>query len=593
MDKSSPVSAVPVFQFPAGNWIALRQALAEERDALLQATKSTSDPVVRVDNLLRLCEQEVFVDVDQARVWIAEASTLAAANHYPEGHAAALLSEAQLIMVMPDMETVTGLCNRAMELLQGQPLTPTLCQAYLELGWLANYQGDLGEALNWALRGVDATERLVRSSASAPVLRMHVLLNDLLAWIHKENGNFEESLALFAQMAGKAVELEDYALLSRILNDYSLTLLAAGRGDDAEQIARKCVEITQELGLHVFQPVAADSLADILLSRGHWEEAETILTRAYEALVLRQQRFPQGFLLCTLGRISLAAGKYDEAVQQLSESRAIMEELGVRTLMAMVHRYLSQAWELKGEISKAFEEYRLYHEAEERTRGRETMRKIHALHSSYRIQLAERDAEIERLNNQELQAEIARNKEIRETLELMVNTDTLTGLKSRHQFFILAEREISRALRYRSEVSILIIDVDWFKRINDTMGHTTGDQVLTHLGAVMRQNLRDLDIPGRYGGEEFAVMLPETDSGRAWLVAERLRNAIADEEFPTQAGNLRITVSVGIAGLDVNVGTTKLRHREAARELAVIIDRADQALYMAKATGRNRTIMLE
>lgn len=176
--------------------------------------------------------------------------------------------------------------------------------------------------------------------------------------------------------------------------------------------------------------------------------------------------------------------------------------------------------------------------------------------------------------------DITAQKKIEQELQEMAQTDFLTGLTNRRHFMLLAEQELSRTLRYGGALSILMLDIDHFKQINDAFGHKYGDVVLQRFAAATRQGLRDIDILGRIGGEEFAVVLPQTDSNQAQEVAERLRLTAADTEVEIGSAHgdrLHFTVSIGVASL-AGVGVT----------IDMLLSQADLALYQAKNSGRNR-----
>jgi diguanylate cyclase (GGDEF)-like protein/PAS domain S-box-containing protein len=175
-------------------------------------------------------------------------------------------------------------------------------------------------------------------------------------------------------------------------------------------------------------------------------------------------------------------------------------------------------------------------------------------------------------------SDITERKRMLEELRHVAITDSLTSLYNRGHFLELCEQELRRASRYRLQIGLLILDADHFKAVNDTHGHAVGDEVLRIISRLCRTQLREVDIIGRIGGEEFAILLPQTGFPAAFEIAERLRTAIAQTALPLANGRmLRFTVSIGgcvLAAGKLNVS-----------ELFKI---ADRALYVAKNNGRNR-----
>jgi diguanylate cyclase (GGDEF)-like protein len=189
--------------------------------------------------------------------------------------------------------------------------------------------------------------------------------------------------------------------------------------------------------------------------------------------------------------------------------------------------------------------------------------------------------ELER-KNRELEERVAeRTQALREAnrrLEAIASTDALTGIANRWHFLEVAQREVHRRRGADSDsgLALLMLDLDHFKQVNDTYGHPAGDHVLHTLALAIRDNIRPLDLCGRFGGEEFLILLPDADGETTRAVAERLRESVASTRFEYQGQLLEVTVSVGLAVWD------------GQEDVDELIQRADTALYRAKDRGRNR-----
>jgi diguanylate cyclase (GGDEF)-like protein len=169
-------------------------------------------------------------------------------------------------------------------------------------------------------------------------------------------------------------------------------------------------------------------------------------------------------------------------------------------------------------------------------------------------------------------------------LHELVFCDALTGLYN-HRFFQEAmDREIDRSKRYKRELSLILFDIDHFKKINDTYGHLVGDRVLVTISRATERSVREADIIARYGGEEFAVILPETDISSAKAVAERLRHDIESQNIEVDGVTIKVTISVGY---------TSYSHSAMIQDKRALIGMADKALYIAKQSGRNMVYALK
>lgn len=172
--------------------------------------------------------------------------------------------------------------------------------------------------------------------------------------------------------------------------------------------------------------------------------------------------------------------------------------------------------------------------------------------------------------------DVSERKRIQTELWELATTDGLTGFLNRRHFMARLENEFARVQRNNHRVAVLMLDLDHFKQINDGYGHPTGDAMLQHFAGIIRAELRKIDVVGRIGGEEFAIFMPETDAEPAIIIAERLRNVLADTPLVIDKHTISITVSIGIALMHADSGTADC-----------VLTKADKALYTAKENGRN------
>lgn len=163
--------------------------------------------------------------------------------------------------------------------------------------------------------------------------------------------------------------------------------------------------------------------------------------------------------------------------------------------------------------------------------------------------------------------------------------DGLTGIFNRRAFMDRAEQEMAAALRKRQPLSLLMFDLDHFKRINDEYGHAAGDTALVEISRLIAQRLRKQDSFGRYGGEEFCILLPGTDETGAWALAEELRKAVEAARLPVGDVGIAVTISIGL-------GVCRAQCTECQSDFSRILNDADRALYQGKVEGRNRTVLM-
>ena len=169
-------------------------------------------------------------------------------------------------------------------------------------------------------------------------------------------------------------------------------------------------------------------------------------------------------------------------------------------------------------------------------------------------------------------------------LERLANTDYLTNLYNRRRFFITAEKIYTEAVRTEYPISITLLDLDYFKQVNDTHGHMIGDQVLIHVAHLIRDYCRENDMAARYGGEEFAILHPNIDGQATFQVVDRIRESVEDTPYVNEANEIGLTLSAGIVDSRVSQDYPRVDD---------LLSLADKALYRAKDGGRNQVVIFD
>ena len=444
-----------------------------------------------------------------------------------------------------------------------------------ELSVQVNFLGDMFDRLVEAKSGDDTQLQKMRAGMLIDQLLLrtqtlfdlvdrwnasaHAKERNLEEWFHRLVVTFPVIVTLLLCMLSILLSRRVLAPLSR-LNE---AVAAVARGDLSVRTATTRMDEIGEVS-RTFDAMALDLVSQLRQEVAVRRHAEFELSAQSARLQAILDAEPEGVLLLNaefeLLDINKAALQWIE-VASVEDAKKI----GLRSLIDPEHReevlavYRSAAQGTTGSV-----EYKLC-----------GLQGSQRWVQSYIASLADAQGRAQILS---VSRDITITKQLMMELERQAHIDFLTQINNRGHFMQLAEAELARATRYGGEISVLMIDVDHFKKVNDTHGHKVGDQALVRIAQVCRQMLRAFDIIGRMGGEEFAVLLPQTDLAKAVEAADRLRIAIGNTSIPLTHGlPLHVTVSIG-----VSTRTTP------ADNLDTLLSRADGALYSAKSSGRNR-----
>lgn len=431
-------------------------------------------------------------------------------------------------------------------------------------------------------------------------------------------GTYANALEHLLQALNSADKLDDPRLKAQVLNNLGLLYL---RMDDHEKALEYLGEShTIVSGVKAIETDASllENISQVHMHLGDYEQALSFGQQCVQQYQAEQDRYGEAKATSMTGKIYLAMGLTDNALQNYENSLQICTSLnyapgksqanyligelafrqsnpekaehhliqalsqaksgGQEKQVYEIHRLLSQVYQALGNYQEALRHYMAFHETKDAVFNEDIATKIKSLEIIHRLGETQKDREIYRLENVELVQEIEERTRIQAELERLITMDPLTGLFNRRHFFELTQREMERCRRYHRPVSIIMVDIDEFKKVNDAYGHLVGDRVLVEAARRIQKALRRVDQACRYGGEEFAILLPETNQIQAGMVAERLRQTIGKQPAIASDLNITITVSVGVASYE----------KEGTLSVDTLLDQADQAMYLAKQSGRNR-----
>lgn len=303
-------------------------------------------------------------------------------------------------------------------------------------------------------------------------------------------------------------------------------------------------------------------------------EALKILKSEPIQVIIADQRMPQ---MSGIELLTKVYEQFPDVVRIILTGYTDISDLMDAINSARIYRYLTKPWEnkeLQLIVSQAIERYDL------QTQNKSLISRL----KDRNIKLAEKEKELLKMNKG-LEKQISeRTREISKVnsrLQKQATTDPLTALPNRRYFLQRLEEEISRTVRFGHTLSLLMVDVDYFKEYNDIGGHVNGDKALKKIANVLSENSRKIDTVARYGGEEFIILLPETSKSGAALFAERIRRAVEEVsfEFERKLPSKNLTISLGVATAPDDCKPDQL------------IKIADRALYDAKKKGRNCVVV--
>ncbi len=468
---------------------------------------------------------------------------------------------------------------RALEILEGiqggKPETSGMMLDVLgNISWTYRSFGDYGTAVEYAMKALKAAQ------AAGDRTHEFGMLN-ILSVIYAESNDLTSALEIGKKVLQSCHELGHVRGESIALNNLALTYLELGDGTKALEACHESLRLAREYEIDKVIVTALSTLGEVYLGIKDFPNAEDYLL---QALALSRQHHAgsdEFQCLLNLGKVYQFQVIDEAALSAFQGALSISHTSNDRRGESQCHQLLSEVYEKRGEYEAALRHFKQFHELKETVFNENTAKRLAGLRVIHQVETAKRDAEINYLKTIELNKKLEEQKNAQESLEKLATLDPLTGLLNRREFFLLGDREVEHALQINQALTAIVFDLDHFKQINDTYGHAIGDLVLSHIAKAVGETLRQGEIIGRSGGDEFALLFPRRISAHGLQIAERLRGKIAKEKIVTPKGDLSMTLSLGIA---------ELRETHSTR-LDNLLEFADQAMYAAKRAGRNRVVV--
>jgi diguanylate cyclase (GGDEF)-like protein len=319
------------------------------------------------------------------------------------------------------------------------------------------------------------------------------------------------------------------------------------------------------------------TVGEVYLAMNNYAEAMTYLQRAFSLAKEQDSAYDQFYNLFYMGKTCYQQNDIANTLTYLHQSLAIAGEAQNRLGQTQCHELLAEVYEKQGDLTEALAHWKLFHSIKESIFNENSAKRIANLQVLHQVETAKRDAEIYHLRNEQLLREIEERKKAEQALQELAITDPLSGLFNRRHFFAMAELLLAEAIRYTQPLSVMILDIDYFKQVNDTHGHAVGDEAIKLLAETIKTAIRASDVAARFGGDEFVLLMPQTNVGQAVKFAQRLRLSLAESTISASQYKLRFTLSVGVSSATIDINS-----------IDKLLECADRALYTAKNNGRNQ-----
>jgi len=554
-------------------------------DEILTKLEAEREPRQRLPLLLAAADGISDVDARRALDHALEAAALATDLSDRAAHAEALYQQGRCSELLLDHGAALDLFVKALAGFEAIGNEVATAKTLRAISFIHDSLGDFARAFDHQLRALEIDERIGNTANRAATLRT-------IGLVCSKTGDHAAGLEFYRQSLALCTHERDALERGKTLNNVGINLKNLGQFQEALEALSEARQLFETLGLPMLQAATLNNLGLVHEKLGDPAAAERTLR---DALLLSESiDYPQGIAHAhlALGRLSNAQSRNDEARERLHAALDICERHNIKLTWYESHEALAGYYERIGDPAKALHHFRRFHELEHEVQTESASNKLRAFAVQYQVAAAKREADLQRERqavltsaNQDLDALnvslIEANLEktiLLDQLERQTFEDALTGLANRRRLDQRLVDEFALALRHGRPLAVAIADLDHFKMVNDRFSHAVGDAVLRSIATLLASQVRHTDLVARFGGEEFVLVLVQSDADAARRVCEKLRQAVERHPWEVIHPELTLTVSIGVCA-----DTTLPGHE---RMLAM----ADRNLYVAKAGGRNRVV---
>ena len=542
-------------------------------------------PRERLPLLLALADAVSGIDAHRAAALAQEAAALAQSLADAPAHAEALLVGGRCADLLLEHGRALALFDEALRAFEAAGDDRAVARTLRAISFVHDTLGDFSRALDFQFRALALDERTGDRSSQAATLRT-------IGIVYSRSDDPRTGLEYYRRSLALATRPEDAVERGKTLNNIGINLKNLGQYAEAHAALTEAHQLFVDLGLPLQQSATLNNLGLVLEKQGDAAGAERTLCAALDQSESTGYRFGVAHANLALGRLHLAQGRHADAPLRLTAALADCERYRLKPAECECHAALADYHEATGDHVAALRHFRRFHALEREVQTEAARDKLRALTIQLELEAARREAELERgrqaaltranadldaLNVALTEANLQKTM-LLDQLEQQTYEDALTGLANRRRLDQRLADEFALALRHGRPLAVAMVDLDHFKAVNDRFSHAVGDAALRAIARLLSLQVRHTDLVARFGGEEFVIVLVETDRDAALRVCEKLRAAVASHGWTAIHPGLSLSLSIGLCA-DTSVSTHD-------RMLAL----ADRNLYSAKAAGRNRVV---